>query len=118
MSRKLVIRIRDPRDDAAEVIDAWRRAERGDDVADYSLTFESMGSFMGDLTLRRWELFQALRRVGASSVNALAHTLNRDYKNVHGDVRVLEVLGLVERTPDNRVEVPWDEIETHWTLAA
>jgi predicted transcriptional regulator len=118
MSRKLIVRVGDPRDDAAEVIKAWRRAESDEDVADFSLRFETMGTLFSVLTLRRWEVLQALRHIGASSVNALAKHLDRDYKNVHGDVGALEELGLISRTPANKVEVSWDEIEAHWSLAS
>jgi predicted transcriptional regulator len=118
MSRKLVIRVGDIDADAAAFIDAWHRAERGEDVADFSLTFESMGGLIEVLTTKRWELLQALRRLGPVSINALAKHLERDYKNVHGDVKTLEELGLIERTAAGRIEVPWDEIEAHMRLAA
>jgi predicted transcriptional regulator len=44
--------------------------------------------------------------------------LNRDYKNIHTDVRLLENIGLIERTEDNKVEVPWNVVEARLELAA
>ena len=52
------------------------------------------------------------------TVFGLARGLQRDYKNVHGDVRVLEQLDLIGRTADGKVEVVLDEIEAHIRLAA
>ena len=52
------------------------------------------------------------------SVRALARALERNYKNVHTDVRRLEQIGLIDRTKDNRIEVPWDIVEAHLRLAA
>lgn len=52
------------------------------------------------------------------SIRALANELGRDYKNVHTDARRLERLGLIVRTKDNKVEVPWDVVEVRLRLAA
>ena len=51
------------------------------------------------------------------TVYGLAQGLRRDYKNVHGDVKVLEELDLIGRAEDGKVEVAWDEIEAHIRLA-
>jgi predicted transcriptional regulator len=118
MDKKLVIRVGDFDADAEAVVHAWHAAERGEDVADYSLAFESMSDWISVLTTRRWELLQALRQLGPVSINALAKHLERDYKNVHGDVKALEELSLIERTAAGLIEVPWDEIEAHMRLAA
>ena len=52
------------------------------------------------------------------SIRRLATELRRDYKNVHTDVRLMENLGLVDRTEDNKVEVPWDIVEARLQFAA
>lgn len=118
MARKLVIRVGGADDDGAAFVRAWHAAERGENVADFSLTFESMAGFTSVLTARRWELLEALRQLGPSSVYALAKHLDRNYKNVHGDVRALEEVGLISRTIADYVEVRWDEIEAHLSWAA
>ena len=55
---------------------------------------------------------------GPMSIRALANELGRDYKNVHTDVRRLELIGLIDRTKDNKIEVPWDIVEARLMLAA
>jgi predicted transcriptional regulator len=119
MDKKLIIRVGDMRADAAEFTGVWRRAARGESVSpDYSLTFETMNGWIRVLTPRRWELLQTLRRGGGLSIYALAKQLERDYSNVHADVKALEEIGLISRAADGRIEVPWDEIEAHMRLAA
>ena len=50
------------------------------------------------------------------SVRALSNELGRNYKNVHTDMRRLEGVGLIGRTKDYKVEVPWDIVETRLSL--
>ena len=52
------------------------------------------------------------------SIRVLAKVLERNYKNVHKDVRRLESIGLIGRTQDSKVEAPWDTIEAQLRLAA
>jgi predicted transcriptional regulator len=52
------------------------------------------------------------------SIRGLAKNLGRDYKNVHTDVRCLENIGLIGRTKNNRIKVPWDIVEARLMLAA
>jgi len=44
--------------------------------------------------------------------------LERDYKNVHGDVKRLAELGLIERRKDALVSVAWDVVRAEMRLAA
>ena len=82
------------------------------------LSFESMAGFSRALTPKRWELLTALKKQGGQNINQLSQHLKRDYKNVHTDVKSLLDLGLIERDDGGNVFVPWDEIETHFKLAA
>ena len=52
------------------------------------------------------------------SIRALAKTLNRDYKNVHQDVQILEQVGLIFRTSEKSLSVPWGRIMAEISLAA
>jgi predicted transcriptional regulator len=52
------------------------------------------------------------------SIRALSKYLGRDYKNVYTDVRHLENIGLIARSNDNRIKVPWDIVEARLLLAA
>ena len=66
----------------------------------------------------RYDNETGIRKCGSVSIRAMANELSRDYKNVHTDVRILEHVGLIERTQDDKVEVPWDIVEARLQLAA
>lgn len=84
---------------------------------DYRLSFESARTLFSELTPARVDLLDTLRRVGPCSVYALAKAAERNYSNVHSDISRLEELGLVERTEDNQVSVPYESVEILVPLA-
>lgn len=84
---------------------------------DYRLSFESARTLFSELTPARVDLLDTLRRVGPCSVYALAKVAERNYSNVHSDVSRLEELGLVERTEDSQVSVPYETVEILVPLA-
>lgn len=98
---------------AADQIAAARRGI----PADFRLSFESARALFAELTPARLDLMDTLRRVGPCSVNALAKAADRNYSNVHTDVARLEDLGLISRTEDGGVSVPFDAVEILFPLA-
>ena len=85
-------------------------------VSDYNLSFESAKALFTELTPARIDLLEALRRCGPCSVYALAKAVARNYSNVHTDIGKLEEHGLVKRTPDELVFVPFESVEIHLAL--
>jgi predicted transcriptional regulator len=77
-------------------VEAWRRAESGERVQEEHLSFESLEGLLATLSPKRIELIRLVRRRPHLSIAALARELGRDYKRVHGDVRALEMAGLLE----------------------
>jgi predicted transcriptional regulator len=49
-------------------------------------------------------------------VYALAKEVERNYSNVHTDVSKLEEHGLVQRTPEDLIFVPFEAVEIHLAL--
>ena len=84
---------------------------------DFHLSFESARTLFSELTPARVDLLEALRRVGPCSVYALAKSADRNYSNVHSDIARLEELGLVERSEQGSVFVPFDLVEIRVPLA-
>lgn len=84
--------------------------------ADYHLRFESARTLFAELTPARIDLLEALRRCGPCSVYALAKAVRRNYSNIHTDIGKLEEHGLVRRTPDDTVFVPFELVEIHLAL--
>ncbi len=68
------------------------------------------------MTPARIDLLEALRRCGPCSVYALAKEVARNYSNVHTDIAKLEEHGLVQRTPEDTVFVPFESVEIHLAL--
>jgi predicted transcriptional regulator len=92
-------------------------ASRRGIAPDYRLSFESARSLFAELTPARLDLMDTLRRLGPSSVNALAKAADRNYSNVHTDIARLEELGLVVRSEDGGVSVPFESVEILFPLA-
>ena len=94
----------------------------GGDIAaggseDFHLTFESARLLFSELTPARLDLLDTLRKCGACTVYALAKAADRNYSNVHTDVVRMTDLGLIERTGDDKVYVPFDDVEVRFHLA-
>lgn len=119
MKKQIKIGVGDAVTTAKGFINAWRRAERCEKVeTDRRLNFENLEMLLKALTPGRWILLKKLRTSGPVSIRVLADELGRDYKNVHTDVRRLELIGLIGRTKNNKIDVPWDIVEARLMLAA
>ena len=119
MKKQIEIGVGDAATTAKEFIDAWKRAERGEALVGKSrLYFENLELLLKTLTPGRWALLKKLHTNGPMSVRALSRKLGRDYKNVHTDVRRLENIGLIGRTKNDKIKVPWDIVEARLMLAA
>ena len=119
MKKQITIGVGEVATTAKEFIDAWKLAERGETVQEkHRLHFENLEILLKTLTPGRWALLKKMHANGPMSIRALAKDLGRDYKNVYTDVRRLENIGLIARSNDNRIKVPWDIVEARLLLAA
>jgi predicted transcriptional regulator len=117
--KKLTIRIRKDANAALkEMGDRFIRAWKTGKSADDSIQFESPSAMFRVLTPKRWELIERLQAIGPSSVRGLARELERDVKRVHGDVGELIEYGIVSRTQDGKVQVPFNVIHADFDLYA
>ncbi|OGT80498.1 MAG: hypothetical protein A3H91_12320 [Gammaproteobacteria bacterium RIFCSPLOWO2_02_FULL_61_13] len=104
---------------AAEFVKTAHALEKGATVRRREqLFFADMPTLLKTLTSERWRMVEHLKRNGPLSINALARQLGRNYKNVHGDVRRLMEIGLVERLEDGRIRVPYSSIIAELKMAA
>ena len=117
MKKVLEIRV-GPAADALDRFEAaWNRRAEGRAVATLQvLTVADLPLLLKVLSPARWTLLAALRAAGPLSIYELAKRLGRDYKNVHTDVTQLAGLGVIERSSDNRVLVPWNLLRAEWRL--
>ena len=105
------------RGSAVKAARAQVSAARSGQSPDFRLSFESARTLFSELTPARLDLLDTLRRAGPCSVYALAIAAARNYSNVHTDIARLDELGLVERTEDGAISVPFDAIEIRVPLA-
>lgn len=107
-----------PASDALDRFEAaWNRLAEGRPVRTLSvLTLPTLPQLVQTLSPARWALLEALRGSGPLSIYELARRLRRNYKNVHTDVTQLAALGVIARTSDNRVLVPWEVLRAEWSL--
>ncbi len=84
-------------DDGKAFVDAWRRAEKGEDVHERALVFESWELLAKVMTGERFRLLKHVHAHPEPSISALARSLGRQYRRVHADVAALESAGLLAR---------------------
>lgn len=103
-----------------DFIQAWKRAEAGLPPQEpiNVLQFTDTATLFKYLSPKRFELLQHLKESGQISIRKLASQLERDYKNVHTDVKELIAIGLIEKNGSNLLVVPWDAIVTELPLLA
>ena len=94
---------------------AWNRARAGKKLGETHITFSDVQTMLETLSPRRLELLKFVRQHGADNVKELAWSLKRGYKNVHGDVAVLESAGLLLRD-GRKLSTPWDELNASVSL--
>ena len=73
---------------------AWTLAAKGKKVDETHVTFLDIKAMLDTLSTRRLEMLKFVRQCGAGNIKELALAFDRDYKNVHKDVCVLESAGL------------------------
>ncbi|MDR5673417.1 Transcriptional regulator, contains HTH domain [Halalkaliarchaeum sp. AArc-CO] len=98
-------------DDVTDGIEALERDDAGDTTP--TLSFTSYDDLMKTLTPRVLDLIEAIRREEPSSINETARVVDRDVKNVHGELDRLAQLGIVffeEDGPRKRPVVWFDEL--------
>jgi predicted transcriptional regulator len=99
---------------AARFSKTWKSGKTDGDV----LQFESPKALFRVLSPKRWELVECLQGLGPVSIRGLARELRRDVKRVHDDVRLLLDFGLVARTDEGTVHVPYDVIRADFDIRA
>jgi len=100
---------------------ALRQAGRLAQTSSYqgeTLNFESAAAFFGKLSEKRWMLLRALQGRGELAVRELARQVGRDVKRVHGDLKVLVELRLIERTAGGGVVCPFESVHIDMDLRA
>jgi predicted transcriptional regulator len=123
MSKTLYVRVSSGPKLSADALDrfeaAWHLASGRAPPAPLAvLSFADLPLLMKNLSPARWDLLKRLKTAGPLTIFALAKLLERDYKNVHTDISRLIELGLVEKSQDGRIGVPWEAVRAELRLGA
>ena len=104
-------------DDFAKTFEAVRNGRRIPKGPREEVGFTSIEAARNFLTRERLALLRAIRTRHPSSLYQLAKVMNRDFKNIQEDIRVLERHGLVRIAKESRGKrtvkvphVPFEEI--------
>jgi predicted transcriptional regulator len=116
---KAIIGISSFKETSSELQAIAARIDAGERLAsvDYRLNFATATQLFSELTPKRMELLDTLKRTGPQSVYRLSKILGRNYSNVHASVARLMELGLIEKNEEGKILVPWDDIEIHVALS-
>lgn len=91
----------------SSMIHALRAAGEGEDFDYYAEEdLDLTPAEFDSLTSKRIELLDYLADEHVSSINSLAERLNRDVKNVYGDLRALEGLGFIRLVKEGKSLAP------------
>lgn len=116
--KRIEIDVVNPHDENNALL-AWAaRVDAGEKVgrAQPRLTFSSFDQLHSALTDKRMALLDYVATHEGLSIRQLAVGLNRDYKNVYGDVKKFLSIGLLEQSLENGVSAPFDDIVIHKIL--
>lgn len=119
-SRKILISICSLDEFKRSVRSALKHAESGDKAEEpiHRVYFTDEEDLFSTLSPKRMELLKFLKKKGPLSCRKLAAALNRAYANVHEDVRQLSQLELIQKDEEQKLVVPWDQIDIVVPLVA
>jgi len=75
-----------------------------------SYSFQNETDLLTTLNANRWAILKALTGAGPLGVRELARRVGRDVKGVHTDTRLLSQCGLIDKTDDGKLHLPYDEV--------
>ena len=98
----------------------WMAIDKGEKAPEpiHRVYFESAEVLSKVITRQRHNLLKVLHANGPLTVRALAALLERDYKNVYEDVKILEESGLIARDSKNHVLAPYEKLTIELQLTA
>lgn len=104
-----------------EILDRLEAAERGEEVEDmHVLNIEDEAAVPRILSAVNLELLRTISEQEPSSIRETAELVERDVKDVHGNLTELETLNLIEFKQEGRSKrpiVPYDEMKLDINLS-
>jgi len=92
---------------SSDFIRTWHDAEQENPTEQQEVIyFDTIAEMYRVLSVKRIELLNRLYAAKAMSIYGLAKLLERSYKNVHTDTKILEQYGLIIRQ-DDKITAPY-----------
>jgi predicted transcriptional regulator len=113
--KTVTLDIRSPSDAMTDFVQAWKT---GKSQRSARISFATPELLWQVLTAKRWELLKALCGAGPISIREAARRAGRDVKAVHGDITALLDAGILNRTPEGKIEFPFDAVKVEFMLQA
>jgi predicted transcriptional regulator len=109
----LIIGNQSAREVREHVLRAWGTG-RSENAA--RIDFVSLDDAWKLLSDKRRRIMQAMTGAGPLSIREIARRVGRDVRAVHSDMRLLQHAGVVDKTDDGRVVLPYDTIRFDFTI--
>ena len=113
--KTVTLDVRSPADSMADFVQSWKT---GKPRKSARMSFATPELLWQVLTAKRWELLKALCGAGPVSIREAARRVSRDVKAVHGDVSALLNAGVLDRTEDGRIVLPFEAVKVEFLLQA
>lgn len=109
--KKVIVEIRPLKESLKEFAEVFGKAKRSEAVIPKrGVGFSNVDSFRKFFSRKRLELLSVIKHQKPKSIYGLAKLVNRGYKNVHDDVKLLEELGLITRE-DKNIHVEFSKLQ-------
>ena len=91
----------------ADIVRAWTTGKPEDAAR---LDFESLEDAWHLLSSKRWAILRTMAGQGPLAIREIARRVGRDVRAVHSDVRALHLSGVIDKTPEGQMILPYDTI--------
>ena len=108
--KRIIIEIRPLKESLKEFAETFGKVKRKEKITHkYGIGFSNIASFRKFFSKRRIELLHIVKHRKPKSIYQLAKLVDRRYKNVYDDVKLLEKLDLITRK-NHRVGVDFNKL--------
>ena len=113
--KMVVLDVRPPNEAITEIANALKSGKAQKHAR---ISFATPELLWKVLTAKRWELLKALCGAGPVTMREAARRVGRDVKAVHTDATALLLAGVLDRTPEGRIEFPYEAVKVEFMLQA
>ena len=113
--KTVTLDVREPREAAKDFVRVWKS---GKAESSARISFASPELLWKVLTAKRWQLIKGMAGQGPMTLREAARRVGRDVKAVHGDAHALLAAGILRKTPEGKLEFPYEAVHVDFRLEA